>query len=173
MSAAFLPALRSISFLTSMSLVAAAGPVAAQGQPATRERPPTRGYASVTATVALIDELPASGAQAFVLRRADKFPHDVILLRSRDATSGRLAAAIASLLVARQRHGDVAGVDATVFVGDSVAPIGWKDSETRRAARVLNNARASAPQNIDGVGPARAVQVSLGVVRVVDRVRSQ
>ena len=109
----------------------------------------------VTATVALVDRLNDPNARAIIQRRPNLYPKDVILL----------PAAVASLLVARQRFGDIATIPGEIVVGDVESPKNW-DGETVRAQRIVDRLRQAQPRNVNGVGTVRATQIPLLVKRV-------
>src|SRR5438067_1438177 len=71
----------------------------------------------VSVTVALVDSIPTQ-AGAVIARRASSNPHDVILLARRRATGKLLAAAVFTLITARDVGGDTSAVDMTIRVPD-------------------------------------------------------
>ena len=119
----------------------------------------------VTATVALVDRLNDPNARAIIQRRPNLYPKDVILLPAGNANGKTLAAAVASLLVARQRFGDIATIPGEIVVGDVEPPKNW-DGETVRAQRIVDRLRQAQPRNVNGVGTVRATQIPLLVKRV-------
>jgi len=128
-------------------------------------------FKRVTATIVLVDRLPDPAAESYIVRRANSYPRDVIMLRDANADGERLAAAVASLLIARQRHGAVAVRDGTITVASATGPSAWKDNETKRAAKLVDRLRKERLTNVEGIGLVRAIQVPLGVTTVVDRRR--
>ncbi len=97
------------------------------------------------------------GSAPFRLARfAGNAPHDVILL-SPDADAATLTRAVEALLAARRAGGDRAASDALLRVRqptESARVLPW-------APRVLQDARATAPRQIPGVGRVRAVRIWL------------
>lgn len=91
------------------------------------------------------------------------------MLREATANGERLSAAMASLLIARQRHGQVASKDATIIVGSATGPPSWQRTETKRNDSLVAQLRRQPPRKIEGVGTVRALQVPIDVQRVVDR----
>lgn len=123
-------------------------PAALDGQAAKR----------VAATVAVADAAP-EGAR-FLVKRFPGGPNSDVIVLAPDATGAELSSAVRTLLIVRQREGDVPRIKRTVRIrpgSNSIAaqaPLPW-------AARVLGDASRSARAVVPGVGSVRAVQIWL------------
>lgn len=115
----------------------------------------------VPVTVALVKQLPYPDASAVVLRRTDKTPRDVILLKRPAVTGAQLAAAVFTLLVAREIGGDTTSVNAALRVSSTRGPQAWRNTEQRIAERVVHRLLRATPRDVPGVGVVPAVEVQL------------
>ena len=132
--------------------------------------PSSQGSTWVPVTIALVDRLEDPSAGAMILRRRHEAPRDVILLARSSANAERLSAAVASLLIARQQHGDIPRQDAKVAVLADRGPQRWATTEVPRAQRVLARLRrVQSGREIAGVGRLPAVDIYLRSVRVTPR----
>jgi hypothetical protein len=121
----------------------------------------------VPVTVALVKKLPYPGVPAVILRRTDKTPRDVILLARPAVTGRQLAAAVFTLLVAREIGGDTASVSGALRVSNTSAPAAWRDTEQRIAERVVRRLLRAAARDVPGVGvvPAKDIRLRSGALR--------
>lgn len=136
-------------------LVASAVALALLSSPATLD-----GQAGkrVAVTVALAEAAP-EGARFLVKRFPGAVNPDVIVLAP-DATDAELSSAVRTLLVVRQREGDVPRIKRTLRIRPGSTPV-VAQAPLPWAARVLGDASRSARAAIPGVGSVRAVQIWL------------
>lgn len=112
----------------------------------------------VPVTVILATAVP-DGAR-FLVKRFPGGPHPDIIVLAPDANPSELSSAVRTLLIVRQREGDVPRIKRTVRVrpGSNAtagpAPLPW-------AARVLNDLSRSSRTVVPAVGSVRAVQIWL------------
>ncbi|HSU17788.1 MAG TPA: hypothetical protein VLK66_27010 [Longimicrobium sp.] len=118
--------------------------------------PPEGRRPRVPVTVVLQDTAaPAAGFR--IIRRVDQLPRDVILLTG-SADAETLSEAVRNLLMVRMAGGDTAVTAGEVRVRRAapshatVRPYPW-------AERVLRDLHAAPPQEVAGIGLARAVQI--------------
>ena len=117
----------------------------------------------VSVTIVLVDTLPTGNdLPAAILRRKDRSPRDVILLRRDGATGAHLSAAIFQLMIMRDRAGDTASSNAMFRLPRAKgSPKAWERTEQVRADRALARLRRSSPREIPGVGRVRAIDLYL------------
>jgi hypothetical protein len=122
--------------------------------------PPTPRPLPFPATVALLDALPGSGAQAAILRRAQPRA-DVILLARSSATVENLAAALALLADLRAPDEPAVTRDAMLLVKSSRLDRPLSVVQRMRLEGHLARLRLARSRNIDGVGSAPAIDVNV------------
>jgi len=129
-------------------------PETLSAQQANETNRPTR----VPVTLALVDTL-SPPAPFRILRRADRDPRDVIVLR-RGADSIALSAAVEQLLLLRQVQGDTAAASGMMRVrpresaGRAPRMLPW-------ARRVVDDLHAAEPRTVAGVGTLPVVVIWL------------
>lgn len=118
----------------------------------------------VTVTIALVDQLPDSGATAVVLRRPNTTPSDIVLLTP-EATAGTLAAGFRAVIRMRKME-DKAGLhDQRLIVRGGSVPESWSRTGYDHAAESKLSDLASRPfRVIVGVGRVRTLEVPLSLI---------
>lgn len=137
--------IRSLLLAFAVALVPSAFCAAQQAHPAARARVP--------ALVAISPDLQRAETPFRLARFGGNSPRDVILLAP-DADASVLTQAVEALMIVRRQS--AASTSATFRVQQTRPPrvLPW-------AARVLQDVRGAAPQEIPGVGRLRAVQIWL------------
>jgi hypothetical protein len=113
--------------------------------------------------IALVDRLQDSTASAMIIRRPDRLPHDVILLRRSDATTAELGGAMRTLADIQEREGQVPMQEKLISAHDVTMPSRWKTDGTEAMANsTLAALRAAPEEEIAGLGRASAMSLVMG-----------
>ena len=116
----------------------------------------------VSVTVVLMNTLPGE-ASFQLLRRADRVPHDVILL-SAAADSAELSTAVIQLISLRKVQGDTAAASGMMRLRQPQATqshhnvLPW-------AGRVVTDLRRAPMRNVNGIGNVRNLEIYLPAQR--------
>jgi hypothetical protein len=115
------------------------------------------GRPTVTALVALVDQLPYGDADAVIIRRTDVEPHDAVLLKRSKASAQCVAEALHTLAGTRARHGDIPIKGMVIRVPAPSTP--RRTGAT--GAAVLEMLKRARLRDIPGLGRVPAVTVHL------------
>lgn len=114
----------------------------------------------VPVTLVLVDSLPASNG-AVISRRKLLEPHDLILLRRGRGTSKELAAAVFTLITARDVGGDTAQIDMLIRVPDDRRARFLGMREQPRSQAAMARLRSAPEISIAGIGKVPAITIWL------------
>ncbi len=139
------------------------GALALPAQGARAQQVPTAPTERVPVTIALTDGFPAElsdrDARAWVLRRADQYPRDVVLLNRSGAA--QLSAALLTLVAARIVSGNRPTETVTIPVSSRTGGGAWRGRDAADLARLLAKLEAVDPTPLSGLGRVRQIDVWL------------
>ena len=156
--------------LAAAFVAALASPV--EGQVAQARSGESASRARVPVTIALVDELPAPGVGAVIVRNATQPPRgDIILMTPNSASARQLSAALATLLITWEADGRSPHRDATIKVVNRRGPAAWFDTEERRAESVVRRLRRAPARRVGPLGQVPAVSVQVKPIPLTRRAR--
>ena len=124
---------------------------------------PSESVVNSSIAIALVDHLQDPAATAVILRRPNRLPHDVILLRRADATAAELGAAMTTLAEVHERDGPVPFQSRVIVTHARAMPRRWHaDGSEAAANQTLAALRAAPEEDIVGIGHAQAVSLTMG-----------
>jgi|GEM_PF-5375151 len=117
---------------------------------------------SVPVTIAVLEwSAHTEGTEAVIVRRPAQHPADVIVIRENALNPAMLSAALRQLLALRSAMGDEPRMAGTFRVRRGVRPGEARQDELFLAPRLVRELRRATPRHVDGVGVARAVEISV------------
>lgn len=138
-------------------LVLAPGSLLGQ-QPASPER--IREVGSIPVKLAITESIPYPNASAVIVRRADRNPHDLVLMTREVASVERLTAALWMLEQLHLRYGSVPSESGVFRVERSKGPKDWHSPGGKAGlGPIFGRLASSSVEQLEGFGPVRATTI--------------